>query len=63
MVPKKHLFWGIQLEYTRSGQVVTTTWFSQIDYGAEAPIKQYNRFLQGKPTRLAIACGYSFHTF
>lgn len=41
---------GIQLEYTRSGQVVTATWFSQIDYGIEALIKQYNLFLQGKPT-------------
>ena len=46
----KNTCFGIQLEYTRSGQVVTTTWFSQIDYGVEALIKQYNRFLQGKPT-------------
>ena len=40
----KNTCFGIQLEYTRSGQVVTTTWFSQIDYGVEALIKQYNRF-------------------
>jgi len=30
--------------------VVTASWYSQIDYGIEALIKQYNRFLQGKPT-------------
>ena len=41
---------GIQLEYTRSGQVVTATWFSQIDYGIETLIKQYNRSFQGKTT-------------
>ena len=46
----KNTCFGIQLEYARSGQVVTATWFSQIDYGVEALIKQYNRFLQGKPT-------------
>lgn len=46
----KNTCFGIQLEYTRAGQVVTATWFSQIDYGVEALIKQYNRFLQGKPT-------------
>ena len=31
-------------------QVVAASWYSQIDYGIEALIKQYNRFLQGKPT-------------
>ena len=31
-------------------QVVVASWYSQIDYGIEALIKQYNRFLQGKPT-------------
>ena len=46
----KNTCFGIQLEYTRFGQVVTATWFSQIDYGVKALIKQYNRFLQGKPT-------------
>ena len=46
----KNTCFGIQLEYTRAGQVVTATWFSQIDYGVKALIKQYNRFLQGKPT-------------
>ena len=30
--------------------MVTSPWFSQIDYGVEALIKQYNRFLQGKET-------------
>ena len=46
----KNTCFGIQLEYTRAGQVVIATWFSQIDYGIEAFIKQYNRYLQGKPT-------------
>ena len=46
----KSTCFGIQLEYTRFGQAVTATWFSQIDYGVKALIKQYNRFLQGKPT-------------
>ena len=46
----KNTCFGIQLEYIRFGQVVTATWFSQIDYGIEALIKQYNRFLQGKTT-------------
>lgn len=41
---------GIQLEYARLNQQVTTTWFSQIDFGVEALIKQYNRYLQRKPT-------------
>ena len=45
----KDTCFGILVEYARSNQVVTTTWFSQIDYGIEALIKQYNRFLQGKP--------------
>ena len=46
----KNTCFGIQLEYTRLDQVVTASWFSQIDYGVEALIKQYNRFLQKKPT-------------
>ncbi len=41
---------GVPLEYARTNQVVASTWFSQIDYGVEALIKQYNRALQGKPT-------------
>ena len=56
-LPKSNRTWGlvydcfgIELEYTRSGQSITATWFSQIDYGIEALIKQYNRFMQGKPT-------------
>ena len=46
----KNTCFGVQLEYARSNHVVTSTWFSQIDYGIEALIKQYNRFLQGKRT-------------
>ena len=49
MVSEKHLFW-YPIEYARSNHVLTSTWFSQIDYGIEALIKQYNRFLQGKRT-------------
>ena len=41
---------GLPIEYPRANQVVTSPWFSQIDYGVEALIKQYNRFLQGKET-------------
>ncbi len=41
---------GEPREYARTNQVVTSTWFSQIDYGVEALIKQYHRALQGKPT-------------
>lgn len=46
----KETCFGIPIEYARSNQVVTVSWYSQIDYGVEALIKQYNRFLQGKPT-------------
>ena len=41
---------GIPIEYARSNRIVTASWFSQIDYGIDALIKQYNRFLQGKST-------------
>ena len=46
----KNTCFGLPIEYPRSNQVVTVSWYSQIDYGIEALIKQYNRFLQGKPT-------------
>ena len=46
----KDTCFGIPVEYARSNQVVMAIWFSQIDFGIEALIKQYNRFLQGKPT-------------
>lgn len=46
----KNTCFGIPIEYARSNQVVAATWYSQIDYGVEALLKQYNRFLQGKPT-------------
>ena len=41
---------GIPIEYARSNQVVVASWFSQIDYGIEALIKQYKLFLEGKST-------------
>lgn len=46
----KSTCFGFPIEYPRSNQVVVASWYSQIDYGVEALIKQYNRFLQGKPT-------------
>lgn len=46
----KNTCFGFPIEYPRSNQVVVATWYSQIDYGVEALIKQYNRYLRGKPT-------------
>lgn len=46
----KHTCFGFPIEYARANQVVTASWFSQIDYGVESLVRQYQRFLQGKPT-------------
>ena len=46
----KNTCFGFPIEYPRSNQVVVASWYSQIDYGIRALIKQYNRLLQGKPT-------------
>lgn len=46
----KRTCFGLPIEYARANGVVTASWFSQIDYGIEALMKQYQRFLQGKPT-------------
>lgn len=46
----KSTCFGLPIEYARANQVVTASWFSQIDYGIEALIKQYQRLLQGKKT-------------
>jgi hypothetical protein len=46
----KNTCFGLPIEYPRSNQMVQASWYSQIDYGIEALIKQYNRILQGKPT-------------
>ena len=46
----KRTCFGLPIEYARANQVVTSSWFSQIDYGVEALIKQYQRFLHGKET-------------
>lgn len=51
----KETCFGFPIEYSRSNQVVVASWYSQIDYGIEALIKQYNRFLQGKPTDWRIS--------
>ena len=51
----KETCFGLPIEYPRSNQVVIASWYSQIDYGIEALIKQYNRFLQGKPTDWRIS--------
>lgn len=54
---KKTCF-GEALEYPRTNQVVTSTWFSQIDYGMEALVKQYKLFIQAKTPdwRIPIDC-------
>ena len=41
---------GIPIEYARLNQVVVASWFSQIDYGIEALIKQCKRLLERKST-------------
>ena len=46
----RHTYFGIPIEYARLNQVVVASWFSQIDYGIEALIKQYKRLLEGKFT-------------
>lgn len=46
----KNTCFGLPIEYPRSNQVETVSWYSQIDYGIEALIKQYNHYLQGKST-------------
>ena len=46
----KHTCFGFPIEYSRANGVVTSSWFSQIDYGVEALIKQYQWFSKGKPT-------------
>ena len=51
----KETCFGLPVEYPRSNQVVIASWYSQLDYGIEALIKQYNRFLQGKPTDWRIS--------
>ena len=49
MVLKKYLFW-YSIGVCQIGSSGYCLMFSQIDYGVEALIKQYNRFLQKKPT-------------
>lgn len=46
----KHTCFGFPKEYARANGTMTASWFSQIDYGVEALMKQYLRFLQGKET-------------
>ena len=46
----RHTCFGTPIEYARLNQVVVASWFSQIDYGIEALIKQYKRLLEGKST-------------
>lgn len=41
---------GIPIEYPRNNEVVTASWFSQIDYAIKALIQQYQRILNNKPT-------------
>lgn len=46
----KDTFFGVPIEYPRANHVVLSSWFSQVDYGLESLMKQYQRFLQGKTT-------------
>lgn len=46
----KKTYFGIEQKFLRFDQSITATWFSQIDYGIEALIKQYNRYLRYKTT-------------
>ena len=41
---------GLPIEYPRNNDVVTASWFSQIDYAVKALIQQYQRTLDKKPT-------------
>lgn len=41
---------GLPIEYPRNIDVVTASWFSQIDYAVKALIQQYQRTLNQKPT-------------
>lgn len=41
---------GLPIEYPRNNDVVTASWFSQIDYAIKALIQQYQRTLDKKPT-------------
>ena len=41
---------GIPIEYPRNNEVVTASWFSQIDYAIESLIHQYARAISNKPT-------------
>ena len=46
----KDTYFGVPIEYTRVNHVVKASWFSQVDYGLEMLMKQYQRFLQRKTT-------------
>lgn len=41
---------GIPIEYPRNNEIVTASWFCQIDYAVKALIQQYKRVLNNKPT-------------
>ena len=41
---------GIPIEYPRNNEVVTASWFSQIDYAIKSLIQQYQCILNNKPT-------------
>ena len=46
----KHTCFGLPIEYSRVNGGVTASWFSQIDYGVKALMKQYQWFAEGKST-------------
>lgn len=41
---------GLPIEYQRNNEVVSASWFSQIDYAIKALIQQYQKTLDNKPT-------------
>lgn len=44
----KRTCFGKLHEYRRINVIITTTWFSQIEYAIDTLVKQYKRFMQGK---------------
>lgn len=43
-------YFGIPIEYPRNNELMTASWFSQIDYAVKALIQQYQRALNNRPT-------------
>lgn len=48
---------GLPIEYPRNNELVTASWFSQIDYALKVLIQQYKRAIDNKPTDWRIPIG------